>query len=84
MTERRRRVALRLNIGADSYADLVAALEDALALVVEREPATDAAAPSVVIESVTGGSALGWTLHLDDDPSWTHERYFAALKADQP
>jgi hypothetical protein len=69
----RRRVLLELKIGADSRERLLDELAD-----IERRLRME----TLWGECVMGGWGSGWTLKVDEDPTITHESYFAAINAD--
>lgn len=74
MKQPRRRWDIVVKVGADSLADAANALE-AIARDLDRD---GRASP---IDIVSGSPSVGYTVEGDENPSITHESYFAAVDA---
>lgn len=66
----RRRIVMRLEIGADSWEELEIALANA---------ATSVAMGQMRSTGASGGVASGSSWEADEDETITHESYFAAI-----
>lgn len=63
---------LQLNVGADTFEDLVRQLNCAVEILEESGPGC---------QSVMGGSYCGHSILVEHDPDMTHDRYFELLDA---
>lgn len=68
MKQPRRAHHLTLEVGADTYEDLIYALKQII-FDIERGSR----------QSVSGGYSTGWILSYSTDETMTHDRYFALL-----
>lgn len=67
----RRAVVVTIRLGADSMADALSAL---------KQIHLDAILHGDRIgQCVSGGYSAGWIVEVDEDPSWTHDRYISAI-----
>ena len=75
MSKPRRAYELTLTLGADTYEELVRALEG-LALDLALYPSDAAHRPMA-----SGSPSAGYSATVTHDPEWTHERYHAEVEA---
>ena len=70
----RRRVVMKLEVGADSWEDLEETLQAILFRLAERKRRSEAA-----LNITSGGYSSGFTLEADEDPTVDHDSYAAWL-----
>lgn len=73
-TSPRRRVVLKLEVGADSWRDLEGALNAVRHRLAEREQRGEER-----VLTTSGGVSFGFHLEADEDPDVDHDSYFVAV-----